>query len=446
MEPVPFEAFLVRPSQRQGESLVGWLYRYYADNGRSPPYFVSCRLSVACKSLYNPARRLDVLQELKCFLGDRCRVMPESWASWCGQDREWTVRYLRTFRFCPECLSEQGIHLELWNLPGVNACPRHGNWIVDRCATCGRSVTWEDFDCGFVCKCGQNLAALPAKNANLASLRFSRAIACSPNVPLPTEYYFSCPEEVNELEMSERYLLLSWFVRTLRRQQRKIYKPLTDNFHELTSRECRWVCHWPYRWRRFSRLFAHHAATGSDAPTVLISGEKSVAPYLARLWLYVHRFGSPDLISRFEPDIFSYAIVAHGDWALLVNPRSHPSGDADLLSTFSRMWQSISWMPYFEEEPIAQRGNFPSSNIRRQQAFAILHALFLISDKGFDPPALSKCWIPSRGLQRELHPRALPRLLFSELYALHPRIQRQIASLLEASYGISVLGIASHEG
>ena len=159
----------------------------------------------------------------------------------------------------------------------------------------------------------------------------------------------------------------------------------------------------------------------------------------------MYRFGNPDFVAKFEPDLFSYAIVAHGNWALLVNPRRHPSGDTDLLLVFSRMWRSIQWTLHSTNAPIAQRGNFPSSDERRRQAFAILHALFFISDRGFRPPALAEYWIPTEELRREFYPRVLPRLLFRELYALHPRIQRQIASLLDASYGISVLGATSRE-
>lgn len=66
---------------------------------------------------------------------------------WSPDWREaWTFQQLRdtqlvdnAFRFCPQCLAD-GYHTFLFQLPVIQACPKHGTSLVSHCKSCGHAL------------------------------------------------------------------------------------------------------------------------------------------------------------------------------------------------------------------------------------------------------------------------------------------------------------------
>jgi hypothetical protein len=63
--------------------------------------------------------------------------------------------------FCPRCLREASYHRLSWLLDAVFACTKHGCWLLDRCATCGETVSVEAVLQARCARCSTTLTDLP---------------------------------------------------------------------------------------------------------------------------------------------------------------------------------------------------------------------------------------------------------------------------------------------
>jgi hypothetical protein len=147
----------VRPVRARGESLVGYIYRYYFDNFHDVPK----TLRQAVRDYYTGNTPDEALQVLKKAIGPEgqrnCRL-----SDYHGHD----VKLLRGYRtsgqrshyssirYCPTCFGELGFLAEFWMLPQVEACPYHRCRLLTRCSNCHRSVTWSNTRPGWICRCG----------------------------------------------------------------------------------------------------------------------------------------------------------------------------------------------------------------------------------------------------------------------------------------------------
>lgn len=85
--------------------------------------------------------------------------------------RVWNHKYSR---FCPLCLAEDAFWRIGWELLFHDACPEHGVWLIDQCASCGEKVAWNR-DYLVRCQCGSDLraeqaSACPDNVARLSSI------------------------------------------------------------------------------------------------------------------------------------------------------------------------------------------------------------------------------------------------------------------------------------
>lgn len=85
-----------------------------------------------------------------------------------------------TSRYCPLCLSEDGIWQFGWELYWCDACAKHKVWLIDRCMSCGDRLTWNRSRLGR-CPCGLFIArtrpaACPDSVALLSALLSARAL------------------------------------------------------------------------------------------------------------------------------------------------------------------------------------------------------------------------------------------------------------------------------
>ncbi len=66
-------------------------------------------------------------------------------------------------RFCPLCLAEDIYWRVGWELMFYDACPKHGVWLIDQCASCNSKITWEREHL-LRCQCSADLRLEQASN------------------------------------------------------------------------------------------------------------------------------------------------------------------------------------------------------------------------------------------------------------------------------------------
>lgn len=83
--------------------------------------------------------------------------------------RIWNQRF---GRFCPHCLKDAPNWQASWEVYFFDACPRHGNWLVDRCGVCHLPLHWNR-DSLLHCQCGVDLRLVTTREAPPSVCRLS---------------------------------------------------------------------------------------------------------------------------------------------------------------------------------------------------------------------------------------------------------------------------------
>lgn len=83
--------------------------------------------------------------------------------------RIWNQRF---GRFCPHCLEEAPHWLAAWEVYFFDACPRHGNWLLDRCGENHFPVLWNRPNLLY-CQCGAELRKAKTRKAPDSVCRLS---------------------------------------------------------------------------------------------------------------------------------------------------------------------------------------------------------------------------------------------------------------------------------
>lgn len=147
---VPLKNYLLRPKRLDGESLRGYLYRFYDLNQLRVPIKVWKLVNDFYRQETNEKANLDQLQQLT---GD-INVISEK--HWLKKHKITKYNYslqvnrihITTPRFCPRCISENKVHLAIWDLPHFTACPKHGCLLVYRSSS---TISWYNMKSNWVC-------------------------------------------------------------------------------------------------------------------------------------------------------------------------------------------------------------------------------------------------------------------------------------------------------
>ncbi len=83
--------------------------------------------------------------------------------------RIWNQRF---GRFCPHCLEEAPHWLAAWEVYFFDACPRHGNWLLDQCSVCHLPLLWSRPNL-LHCQCGVDLRKANTRKAPDSVCRLS---------------------------------------------------------------------------------------------------------------------------------------------------------------------------------------------------------------------------------------------------------------------------------
>lgn len=161
----------VRPLRHRGESVAGYVYRLCDANGHSVPDPIRSSLT----TLYGKSGREDKSRAATKISKLTGAIAESDWPRW--QDPHgWLKQSSRWMRTCSMCLSEQGFHKALWELPLVHACPYHRIKLQDRC-DCGKALTWRGLKADWRCKCGASLKQLGTEDADQGLLALSRVVS-----------------------------------------------------------------------------------------------------------------------------------------------------------------------------------------------------------------------------------------------------------------------------
>ena len=144
---IPFDHYLVRPMMLRGESLRGFVYRFYDANGLKVPKMVSTQIThLSTVEVERQATRgaqkyligADVnLSEYDFF--NQYVVVPK-------KRKKFRSDNFAQHRFCPACLNEKFTHYAVWDLPMFTACPKHFCRLVSLCEQCKLAFKWLTLD------------------------------------------------------------------------------------------------------------------------------------------------------------------------------------------------------------------------------------------------------------------------------------------------------------
>jgi len=158
----------VRPEHGENESLRGYVSRVSSRNGSSP------LLKPMLASLQDTT---DAIQEIAMLTGCRDSVLKEHGSyTKVSNDGHSGVLFgrcvLSTNRvrmqqrmFCPICLSKNEISTCCWELRGYDVCHEHRCYLVGRCSSCNRQLSWASTS-SEKCSCGVRLADMKTKMAS----------------------------------------------------------------------------------------------------------------------------------------------------------------------------------------------------------------------------------------------------------------------------------------
>lgn len=203
---------LVRPSPLKGEGLRGYLLRVSESNGYgSKGMSLWTTFTGDCSSKYalsdattdGIATALSLSQEALQFIS--YRPEGEKPKDICFFGHTISKRYLRRTQpaLCPACLNEQHAISGLWDLAAVCSCPSHGNWLINRCPSCGDAFKWGRQSVAR-CQCGYDLRtaetqAAPPDVLVLTSLIHEMALR---DFPTFQERSLDYPAEIRQISLN----------------------------------------------------------------------------------------------------------------------------------------------------------------------------------------------------------------------------------------------------
>lgn len=431
---LPQHPYLVRPKRLPGEGLSAWLNRHYLMNGLTLPRRVRSLIIESYRYRRDPAVRVQALDQInRLFLGE-AQVQPERWVAWCfkqppksSADWQSSSRRYYPHRFCPSCLDEWGYFQELWEIPLVTACPRHGVMLVSICSACGDDKgdwAWEEGR--YQCRCGHPLLEFTSKPADRMALAWSRSIAAHSGISLPPGYH---AERQPSLAVST--MQLQW--------ARVLATPRAKTRGSLNA--YRLLFEWPQYPRTFLRRWVRQVFADDDSPTKLVRGKGTIAFEISHVLLMLRRMGADIVESALRAELGRHSLFVFEDAALLVNP-SLAGGAGALHQSFACWWRGIDWGDHDDKNEEAVPRQFPC-RFHRPLVVRCLMSLLKLSDRRFSPNQLRQVrrhWYPSSSIRSATDPVGLMDEIARDLYGLHLEPLRGLADCLESLDEESLVG------
>ena len=122
-------------------------------------------------------------------------------------------------RFCPHCLAEANgperrLHLQVWQLHLVTACPVHGNLLIDACDECGETFWHYRKTKPWACACGREMTGMKTVRAPRGAVETASAIMSHPSLRGSAGYFETdrsrlLPAEFRELSLDDLLAVLA---------------------------------------------------------------------------------------------------------------------------------------------------------------------------------------------------------------------------------------------
>jgi len=186
---VPHTDFPVRPFRKKGESLAGYLCRFYGVNGHRVPH----ELNQALNALYRgmPDKATTAFDTVQSTISDFVTLDRTWWLDgifiercFGNYRRAWKILTYSPVRFCPDCLREYGFHLALWEVPLVQACPRHRCILLTECSLCKKALSWPKISPSWSC-CGKSIITMPTEPATQSATIIAQFLAGASDIERP---------------------------------------------------------------------------------------------------------------------------------------------------------------------------------------------------------------------------------------------------------------------
>jgi len=424
----PLAASLVRPERQQGESLFGFFYRHFALNGSRIP----AEVALVLRAAYQTAeweRRASAQGILDGLVFVRHPEGVDKWSKWRRHFGYLNNAYKGwpaaegDLNLCPLCLQLEPVHLALWEVPRLPACPIHACKLVERCHSCRTPFTWARLNPAYMCDCGQDLKTICPPAATTNETRFAMLIAGSAEIEIPHDYPAWASLAADGLSLCERYLLLRLLV-VLRHSsgRNKEYKrnlPLVSNW-PVSAEKCG------------RRLMRQTAKPGITTPLYVASKAAWLSALVRNLG-----YGHGDSPMQLMAIVRRHCLVTLKNTALIVNPHTHPNGVPNLLDHFSAWWiaTSSSW-------PKPRRFYWSSNSAGPIPLVVEVVCLLLLAvERGLTPDDLSglgRIWRAREALYEPCAPTELPQRIAQALATESEALILAIAKCLEDATGIAI--------
>ena len=432
---LPLNQYLVRPKRKPGEGLSAWLNRHFLMNGLPLPWRLRSQIILSYRHRRNPERRVELLERINDLLPIEARVQPESWVAWCFEQQpsnaaDWqsSSRQYYPHGFCPECLREWGYFLELWEIPGVSACPRHGGKLLLACPACGHDTgDWQWVDGLYQCQCGLPLKDFAADPADHLSIAWARKIAMYPGITLPPGYSFA--GHPPEVALPQALQLM------------RVMGSLKLGFHGRLD-EYRLFFDWPTYPRTLLRRLVRRVFTNDERLTKLVTGKGSLAYPICQLLAKLRLRKAPLLESLLRVELSHHCLFVFGDAVLFVNPKKYPEGAAPLRQKFAAWWGEANWDDCVESVHATTSCRYPC-RFHRPLVIGVILTLLGMADRSFQVAllnSLQRYWVPSPSLREGCNPHDLIDWIARELYGLPLERLRGVAEQLSRLNGGSLVG------
>ncbi len=213
-----FAGYPLRPSRQVGESLAGFVSRHFGTNGHWMPMALHNAVSTLYRS-EDTSVRTEAWEVICSVTGQTSPHDHQLWieerftlpdAAPKHKERYWQRAYADKVRLCPECLTKHGIHLAIWELPLVVACPLHGTILIASCE-CGKPLTWQGMGPDWTCRCGKKLSTLPSQRAPKSLVHLSQVVALASGQPFTSAG--TQPATCIGRDLRQTYDVLFWLQR-----------------------------------------------------------------------------------------------------------------------------------------------------------------------------------------------------------------------------------------
>ncbi|MGZ5043202.1 MAG: TniQ family protein [Methylobacter sp.] len=204
---IPHTDYPVRLLIEKGESLAGYIFRFYSANGHRVPSAVHNAILGVYDGIHKKAETaFDIVQSI---VGDSATFDRSWWLNRSLIDRHpdrlkrtvWRRINFDPVRFCPACLGELGFHFALWELPLMQTCLLHKCVLLTKCSQCQKKLAWSEISPDWRCRCGESITEMSAKPATKSALAIAQFLAeSSGDIELPDniqKYIRELPEEMD---------------------------------------------------------------------------------------------------------------------------------------------------------------------------------------------------------------------------------------------------------